>query len=139
MNPDYGEDSAEVIGSSVKEEDEVEDGARRRHQKAEQTASLSPTAPPATSRVRPSRLLPEVIKPRLASRLPQRLTLAPPPTLRIRLLLPKLPLYLYFICASTVKSSEEICIPWPLCLLAGVIPLACSGLLSVDQVVGVVA
>ena len=26
MNPDYGEDSAEVIGSSVEEEDEVEDG-----------------------------------------------------------------------------------------------------------------
>ena len=41
--------------------------------------------------------------------------------------------------ASTVKSLEEICIPWPLCLLAGVVPLACSGLLSVDQVVGIVA
>ena len=41
--------------------------------------------------------------------------------------------------ASTVKSSEKICIPWPLYLLAGVVPLACSGLLSVDQVVGVVA
>ena len=41
--------------------------------------------------------------------------------------------------ASIVKSLEEICIPWPLCLLAGVIPLACSGLLSVDQVVGIVA
>ena len=26
MNPDYGEDSVEVIGSSVEEEDEVEDG-----------------------------------------------------------------------------------------------------------------
>ena len=26
MNPDYGEDSAEVIGSSVEEEGEVEDG-----------------------------------------------------------------------------------------------------------------
>ena len=26
MNPDYGEDSAEVIGSSVEEEDEAEDG-----------------------------------------------------------------------------------------------------------------
>ena len=41
--------------------------------------------------------------------------------------------------ALTVKSSEEICIPWPLCLFAGVVPRACSGLLSVDQVVGVVA
>ena len=41
--------------------------------------------------------------------------------------------------ASTVKSSEEICIPRPLCLLAGVVPLVCSGLLSVNQVVGVVA
>ena len=41
--------------------------------------------------------------------------------------------------ASTVKSSEEICIPWPLRLLAGVVSLACSRLLSVDQVVGVVA
>ena len=41
--------------------------------------------------------------------------------------------------ASTVKSSEKICIPWPLCLLAGVVPLACSGLLSVNQVVGVIA
>ena len=39
---------------------------------------------------------------------------------------------------STVKSSEEICIPWPLRLFAGVVPLACSGLLSVNQVVGVV-
>ena len=29
MNPDYGEDSAEVIGSSVEEEDKAEDGARR--------------------------------------------------------------------------------------------------------------
>ena len=27
MNPDYGEDSAEVIGSSVEEEDEAEDGS----------------------------------------------------------------------------------------------------------------
>ena len=70
--------------------------ARRRHQKTEQTASLSPTAPPATSHVRPSRLPPEVIKQRLASRLPRRLTLAPPPTLRIRLLPPELPLYLLF-------------------------------------------
>ena len=41
--------------------------------------------------------------------------------------------------ASTVKSSEKICVPWPLCLLAGVVPLVCSGLLSVDQVVGIVA
>ena len=41
--------------------------------------------------------------------------------------------------ASTVKSSEEICIPWLICLFAGVVPLACSGLLSVNQVVGVVA
>ena len=41
--------------------------------------------------------------------------------------------------ASTVKSPKEICIPWPLCLLAGVVSFACSGLLSVDQVVGVVA
>src|SRR4051812_9547576 len=39
----------------------------------------------------------------------------------------------------TVKSSEEICVPWSLRLFAGVAPLACSGLLSVDQVVGVVA
>ena len=28
MNPDYGEDSAEVIGSSVEEEDEAEDGSK---------------------------------------------------------------------------------------------------------------
>ena len=41
--------------------------------------------------------------------------------------------------ASTIKSSEEICIPWPLGLLAGVVSFACSGLLSIDQVVGVVA
>ena len=41
--------------------------------------------------------------------------------------------------ASTVKSLEEICIPWPLRLFAGVVPLACSGLLSISQVVGVVA
>ena len=41
--------------------------------------------------------------------------------------------------ALTVKSSEEICIPWPLCLLAGVVPLECSGLLSIDQVEGVIS
>ena len=41
--------------------------------------------------------------------------------------------------ASTVKSSEEICIPWPLCLLVGVVPLARPGLLGIDQVVGVIA
>ena len=41
--------------------------------------------------------------------------------------------------ASTVKSSEKICIPWAFRLFAGVVPLACSGLLSVNQVVGVVA
>ena len=74
--------------------------ARRRHQKTEQTTSLSPTAPPATSRMQPNRLPPEVIKPRLASRPPRRMALAPPPTLRVRLLLPKLPLYLCFVCFS---------------------------------------
>ena len=41
--------------------------------------------------------------------------------------------------ASTVKSSEKICIPWSFRLFAGVVSLACSGLLGVDQVVGVVA
>ena len=41
--------------------------------------------------------------------------------------------------ASTVKSSEKICVPWAFRLFARVVPLACSGLLSVDQVVGVVA
>ena len=41
--------------------------------------------------------------------------------------------------ALTVKSSEEVCIPRPLCLLAGVVSLTCSGFLSVDQVVGIVA
>ena len=41
--------------------------------------------------------------------------------------------------ASIVKSSEKICIPWAFRLFAGVVPLACSGLLSVDQVVGVVS
>ena len=30
MNPDYGEDSAEVIGSSVEEEGEAEDGSAKR-------------------------------------------------------------------------------------------------------------
>ena len=41
--------------------------------------------------------------------------------------------------ASTVKSLEDICIPWVLRLFARVVPLVCSGLLSIDQVVGVVA
>ena len=68
----------------------------------EQAASLSSTAPPATNRVERRRLPPEAIKLRLASRPPQRLTLAPPPTLRIRLLLPKLPLYLCFVCFSSL-------------------------------------
>jgi hypothetical protein len=39
----------------------------------------------------------------------------------------------------TVKSSEEICVPWALCFLAGIIPLARPGLLRVDEVIGVVA
>ena len=69
---------------------------RRRHQKTEQTASLSPTAPPAMSHVRPTRLLPEAIKPRLAGRPPRRLTLTSPPTPRIRLPPPKVPLCLLF-------------------------------------------
>ena len=41
--------------------------------------------------------------------------------------------------ASTVKSPEKICVPRSLCLLTGVVSLSCSGLLSVDQVVGVVS
>ena len=41
--------------------------------------------------------------------------------------------------ASTVKSSEKICIPRAFCLFAGVVPLARSGLLGIDQVVGVVS
>ena len=41
--------------------------------------------------------------------------------------------------ASTIKSSKEICIPWALCFLAGVVPLARPGLLCIDQVEGVVA
>src|SRR4030042_1592877 len=41
--------------------------------------------------------------------------------------------------ASVVKPSEEVCVPWPLRLFAGVVPFACSRLLSIDQVVGVVA
>ena len=45
----------------------------------------------------------------------------------------------WYILLSTVKSSEEICIPRALRFLAGVVSLACSGLLSIDQVVGVVA
>ena len=40
--------------------------------------------------------------------------------------------------ASTVKSSKETCIPWALCFLAGVVPLARPGLLGTDQVVGVI-
>ena len=39
----------------------------------------------------------------------------------------------------TVKPSEEVCIPWSLRLLAGVISFARSRLLSVDEVVGVVS
>ena len=41
--------------------------------------------------------------------------------------------------ASTVKSSKKICIPRALCLFAGVVPLVCSGLLSIDQVVEIVS
>ena len=41
--------------------------------------------------------------------------------------------------ASSVKSSKEICVPWALCFLAGVVPLARTGLLCIDQVVGVIA
>ncbi len=54
------------------------------------------------------RLLPEVIKPRLPGRPPQRLMLPPPPTLRIRLPLPKLPPYLYFICFSSLEELVNL-------------------------------
>ena len=40
---------------------------------------------------------------------------------------------------STIKSSEKICVPWALRCLARIVSLACSGLLCVDEVVGVVA
>ena len=45
----------------------------------------------------------------------------------------------WYILHLTVKSSEEIGVPWALRLLAGVISLACSGLMCIDEVVGVVA
>ena len=41
--------------------------------------------------------------------------------------------------ASTVTSSQEVGVPWSFRLLAGIIPLACSWLLCVDRIVGVVA
>ena len=45
----------------------------------------------------------------------------------------------WYILHLAVKSSEEIGVPWSFRLLAGVVPLACSRLLSVNQVVGVIA
>ena len=41
--------------------------------------------------------------------------------------------------ALTVKYSREIRIPWALCFLAGIIPLARPRLLRIDEVVGVIA
>ena len=43
----------------------------------------------------------------------------------------------WYILLLTVKSSEEIGIPWSFRLLAGIISLACLRLLRIDQVVGV--
>ena len=45
----------------------------------------------------------------------------------------------WYILHLTVKSSEEIGIPWSFRLLAGIISLACLRLLCIDQVVGVIA
>ena len=45
----------------------------------------------------------------------------------------------WYIRHSTVKSSEEIGVPWALRLLAGVIPIARPVLLGIDRVVGVIA
>ena len=91
MNPDYDEDSAEVIASSVGEEGEAEDEGETEAPEDGTATSLSSTAPLATSRVRPGRLPLAAIKPRLPSRPPRRLTPPSPPTLRTRLLLPRLP------------------------------------------------
>ena len=44
-----------------------------------------------------------------------------------------------YIQHSTVKSSKEVCTPWALCFLAGIVPLASPGLLRVDEIVGVIA
>ena len=41
--------------------------------------------------------------------------------------------------ASTVKWTKEVCVPWALRLVASRALLACSGLLGVDEVVGVIA
>ena len=96
MNPDYGEDSAEVIGSSVEEEDEAEgegeaeapeDGADGQPQ-PDRASSNEPRATDPTAaggdQAETSR------------RPPPRLTLAPPPTPQIYLPPPKLPLCLLF-------------------------------------------
>ena len=45
----------------------------------------------------------------------------------------------WYILLLTVKSSEEIGVPWSFRLLAGIISLARLRLLRVDQVVGVIA
>ena len=45
----------------------------------------------------------------------------------------------WYMLHLTVKSSEEISVPWSFRLLAGIISLARLGLLCVVQVVGVVA
>ena len=102
MNPNYGEDSAEVIASSVEEEDEAEDGgeAEAPEDGADGQSHLdraSSNKPRATHPTATGGAQAETTQPAA-----QRLTLPPPPTLRIRLLLPKLPLYLYFIYFSSL-------------------------------------
>ena len=81
LNPDYGEDSAEVIDSSVEEEDEVEDGSET--EAPEDGADGQPQLDRASSNepCRASRLPPEVIKPRPPSRPPQHPTPPSPPIL----------------------------------------------------------
>ena len=98
MNPEYGEDSAEVIDSSTEEEDEVE--AEGEADVPEDGAGGQPQLNRASSNEPPweKRLPPEAVKPRSPSRLPRHLTPPSPPILRPQMPSPRLPFPPLLVC-----------------------------------------
>ena len=107
MNPDYGEDSAEVIGSSVEEEDEAE--AEGEAVVPEDGAGGQPQLDRASSNEPhpKSHLLLKATKQRLTSQPLHQPAPPTPPFRRTRLLLPRLPIYLlYFSCFI---SLDKLC------------------------------
>ena len=77
----------------------------RKRQRSERMASLTSTAPLATSHARASRLPLKATKQRLTSRPLHQLAPPTPPFRRTRLLLPRLPIYLLFLPAYQSRQT----------------------------------